>query len=274
VTVPLSAALAQHAVAVLLALALGLQSVELLSVRSDFAGNGVFVWGVLRSEFRALPRPLRALLDVLLNDRSFPALLALQLAFALALPWTTRPLVPLCLFVTALLVCVRFRGTYNGGSDAMTLVLVLGSVIARLGPEVAPGGQPSSVWQRAGLGYIAAQLVLSYFLAGISKLRSSSWRRGLALPRLLRAHAYAVPVPMQDALTGSTRALLTSWLVMLFECLFPVAPWLGPAGCALVLTFGVAFHAFNAVALGLNRFLWAWLAAYPALLFWSTQLAA
>jgi hypothetical protein len=35
----------------------------------------------------------------------------------------------------------------------------------------------------------------------------------------------------------------------------------------------MTFHLFNALALGLNRFLWAWLAAYPALLFWSALLA-
>lgn len=267
-----SAPLALQVTSALLALALALSSIELLLVRADFAGDGVFVWAVLRDGTRALPRPLRALLDLLLADRWFPALLALQLALALRLPWTTGPLVPMLLLLTSLLVCVRFRGTYNGGSDAMTVVVVLGLLIARLGPDVA-SGETSTVWQRAGLGYIAAQLVLSYFLAGLAKLRESSWRNGTALPRLLSLQAYAVPASARRALSGASASFCASWLVLLFECAFPAALFVGPVGCALLMACGTMFHLFNALALGLNRFLWAWLAAYPALLFWSALLA-
>jgi len=37
----------------------------------------------------------------------------------------------------------------------------------------------------------------------------------------------------------------------------------------IALAIGAAFHLANAFAFGLNRFLWAWLAAYPALWFWA-----
>lgn len=269
----LSAHRALAVVAALLALSVALQSLELLSVRRDFAAQGVFSWQVIRDDVAALPRPLRALLDALLDDGRFVLLLGVQLGLALVLPWTSGALVPLALLLTGLLVCVRFRGTYNGGSDAMTLVVMLGLWVARLGPEPAHAGLlAGSVWQRAGLGYIGAQLVLSYLLAGVAKLREPRWREGRALPRLLRAHQYAVPASLQHALSSPPRAFAASWLVMLFECAFPGAPWLGPVGCALVLAAGATFHLVNVVALGLNRFFWAWLAAYPALLFWSGQL--
>ena len=260
-------------IAALLMLSISLQSIELLLTRRDFGAAGVFSWRVIRDDVAALPGPLRALLDGLLGDSSFVVLLLLQLGLSLLLPWCTHMLVPLGLLLSGLLVCIRFRGTYNGGSDAMTLVVVLGLWVARLGPPSADGDSlAGSPWQRAGLGYIAAQLVLSYLLAGVAKLREPRWRRGQALPRLLRAHQYAVPGSLQRALATRPRALAASWLVMLFECAFPCAPWLGPEGCAVVLACGAIFHLVNAVGLGLNRFLWAWLAAYPALLFWSGQL--
>lgn len=264
----LSASLALHVTAVLLAFALALSSIELLLVRADFAGKGVFVWTVLRDETRGLPRPLCALLDALLGDRSFPALLALQLVCALCLPWTTSPFVPLTLLATNLLVCVRFRGTYNGGSDAMMVVILVGLLVARLGPDVSPG-VTGTVLQRAGLGYIAAQLVLSYLLAGLAKLREPSWRNGTALPRLLGIRAYAAPSSMRRVLSGSGPARSASWLVIVFECTFPCALFVFPVGSLVILTGGVLFHLFNAFALGLNRFFWAWVTAYPALLFWS-----
>jgi hypothetical protein len=267
-----SAPLALHVIALLLAFALTLSSIELLSVRGDFAGDGVFVWAVLRDDVRALPRPLGALLDLLLGDRSFPLLLVLQWVLALCLPWTTSALVPALLLLTGLLVCLRFRGTYNGGSDAMTLVVVLGLLIARLGPNIGPV-EASTVWQRAGLGYIAAQLVLSYALAGLAKLRAPSWRNGTALPRLLAMEVYAVPLSVRRALSATAPALCASWLVILFECAFPAVVFVCPLRCAVMLTCGTMFHLFNALALGLNRFLWVWLAGYPALLFWSGQLS-
>jgi hypothetical protein len=224
-------------------------------------------------DFVALPGPLLALLDGLLGDSAFVVLLAVQLGLSLLLPWCPHMMVPLGLLFSGLLVCVRFRGTYNGGSDSMTLVVVLGVCVARLGPASAlEGSGAGSPWQRAGLAYIAAQLMLSYFLAGLAKLRAPRWRRGQALPRLLRAHQYAVPGALQRVLAPRRRALAASWLVMLFEGAFPGALWLGPRGCAGVLACGAIFHLLNAAGLGLNRFFWAWLAAYPALLFWSGQL--
>jgi hypothetical protein len=66
--------------------------------------------------------------------------------------------------------------------------------------------------------------------------------------------------------------LWASWLVIVFECAFPLVLWVRPQGAALLLACGLAFHLCNALVLGLNRFLWAWLAGYPALLFWSGQL--
>jgi hypothetical protein len=39
-----------------------------------------------------------------------------------------------------------------------------------------------------------------------------------------------------------------------------------------MLAIAAVFHLTNAVVFGLNRFLWAWLAAFPALLFWVERL--
>jgi hypothetical protein len=53
--------------------------------------------------------------------------------------------------------------------------------------------------------------------------------------------------------------------VIAFECAFPLAL----IDARLLSLLGIAFHVVNARVLGLNRFLWAWLAAYPALWFWA-----
>ena len=64
-----------------------------------------------------------------------------------------------------------------------------------------------------------------------------------------------------------------AWSVIGFECLFPLA-WFDPRLCLLLMAAGAGFHLLNSYVFGLNRFLFAWLAAYPALWFCSQLVAA
>lgn len=178
------------------------------------------------------------------------ALAALQLLGALALPFCGHAAWPALAAVLA--VAIAFRGAYNGGSDAM-LVIVLGAL------ALASVGQA-----RIGMAYCAAQLVLSYFIAGVAKLRDPAWRAGTALPVLVALPQYGVP----PALAALLVARPAAWAMLAFECAFPLA--LAGRTCAIVLlAIGAAFHLVNAICFGLNRFLWTWLAAYPALLYFT-----
>lgn len=237
--------------------AIALQALELWWVRAAFRDEGVFRWSVLREEFRDLPAPLRAVLDRLLGYRGFLGLLVVQLLAAVALISLQSPAPARLLLVTTWLLCLRFRGTYNGGSDAMTWAILLGLAIA----------EGASALRVVGLGYIAAQLLLSYFVAGVAKLREPSWRRGHALSELARARQYALPIWARRLSEGPGGAF-ACWLVLGFECSFPLA-LTSPALCIGLLSLALVFHIANALVLGLNRFLWAWLAAYPALFYWS-----
>jgi hypothetical protein len=60
-------------------------------------------------------------------------------------------------------------------------------------------------------------------------------------------------------------ATALGWTVIAWECLFPLA-WLDPHLCLGMLACGAVFHAANLWVFGLNRFFWAWLAGYPAVL--------
>jgi hypothetical protein len=194
--------------------------------------------------------------------------LLVQLLLALVLPWLVHPLWPALLFATVLLVSLRFRGSYNGGSDAMTRVVLLGLTVARC-QDSPPAAQR---WGALGLGYIAAQLVLSYWVAGVAKLRHASWRDGRALTSLIQVRQYVVPALLTRLLSAPARARPLSWGLIAFECAFPITLLSGARAAPLMLALGATFHVAIALGLGLNRFLWAWLSAYPALWFWSQRL--
>lgn len=244
------------------ALTVLLQTLELLHVRRALADDGVWRFAILQKEHARVPWLLRAALSVCLPYRAFIALLALRLPLSAALgagvgvaAWP--------LLLTQLAIGARFRGTFNGGSDSMTMVLLLGLSVAAL-----PGVGATGV--RAGLGYIVAQLVLSYFIAGVVKLRRPEWRRGVALAAFLAEPRYAAPRWISSVVAGPGGALV-SWCVIAFEVGFPLA-LLRPEAALVATLLGSLFHLGNAMAFGLNRFFFTWLAAYPALLFFSAAL--
>lgn len=251
--------LALSASARLIGLALVLQSVELLQLRHKLADDGIWRYEVLAAEHARLPLWLRWPLRWLLPYRPFVGVLLTQL---IAASWVlgsgqlhAMPLLLGCVLLT----CVRFRGTFNGGSDCMTLVVLLALSVA------ACASHHPTV--RAGcIIYIAVQSTLSYAIAGLTKLKEASWRDGRALRQLLRSPQYAAPERLRGALTRPAALKLLSWSLIGFECGFVLA-WFDPRVCLAVLGTGALFHLSNALCLGLNRFFFAWLASYPALLY-------
>lgn len=251
--------LALECTARLIAVAVALQSIELLQLRRQFSDTGIWRFEVLAREYRDLPSPLRALLGLLLPYRAFVALLALQLVSAgVMLICGCLGAAPL-LLCASLLISVRFRGTFNGGSDMMTVVILLAMSVAACVPA-----RPAL--QAGCLGYIAVQATLSYAIAGLTKLKESEWHRGQALQNLIVGSHYAVPEYVRAVLVRPGCACALSWLIIGFECGFVLA-WFDPRVCAALLVVGALFHLSNAAVLGLNRFLFAWVASYPALLY-------
>lgn len=247
----------------LLGFALLLQSIELLQLRRAFVDSAVFAWSILRQEQRAFPAPLRALFVLILPYGPFVGLLwlrvVLSLLLTLGLLWTA----PL-LLVTQLLVCARFRGTFNGGSDYMSVVVLLGLSGATL-------FSASMALAKASLAYVCVQLVFSYFIAGVVKCVRPEWRSGDALTTLLASKRYGVSWLATSLVEPAELTKLASLAVLSFECTFPVA-LLSPRLALIWLGAGALFHAANALIFGLNRFFFAWIAAYPSLIFFSAEL--
>jgi hypothetical protein len=241
----------------LTALALALQTVELLQLRPVWSDDGIWRWALIAPEHRRLFAPLRWLFARALPARPFAVLLGLRLLASLALAvGVGRGVAPFLLF-TQVAIGVRFRGTFNGGSDTLSVVLLSALCLAQLLPASAPA-------QKAALLYIAVQVTLSYCMAGVAKLQHAEWRSGRALESFVRNGHYGAPRWLVRALDGKARLFVSSWCVLAFECAFPLA-WSGPRAGAVFIGVGLCFHLSTWLLFGLNRFVFAWAAAYPAL---------
>ena len=200
----------------------------------------------------------------ILNRRGEALLFALRAALALLLLFGIAPLtVLLALSAHSLLVLHRFAGPYNGGSDRMGLLTLYCLTLAQALP---PG--PA---REGALGYLAVQVILSYFISGQVKVVNPDWRSGRALRDVFAFSAYPVSENLR-ALAARPRLLwLMSWAVMLFELAFPAA-LLHPTALIGALIIAALFHLANACLFGLNRFVWAWLAAYPSIIWLQDRL--
>lgn len=169
--------------------------------------------------------------------------------------------------LVVLILTFRMRGPFNGGSDSMSAVVLVGLSIWSLAPQ--------NPWvQKFSLLYIGLHSLASYFIAGLVKARVPQWWSGEALTAIVLKSSYNIPNRFQkwvEMNPKKTRAL--GWIVLLFELLFPLA-LLSPKSAALFILAAGVFHLLNAYILGLNRFLFIWVSTYPALYYCSWFLKA
>ncbi len=256
-----------RASAILLGVGQVVTTLEYLWIRSEFGDGGVYAWSVLR-----LARPRRhptmeRLRDALFGRAGMVALLGLRLLLAVTLvlfasvAWMATIAV-MALAVVLLTFNVRVPWGMDG-SDTVALHVTLGLAAYALARVF---GAPS-----LGLYYIAAYAGLAYVTSGVTKLSDAMWRSGVALGWVLNLQVFGAPWAVEFLAPRPRLRQALSWSVMLAEVSAPLAVLLPAPGIALVLVAGLTFHATVAICMGLNTFVWAFLATYPAvLLVWTT----
>lgn len=122
-------------------------------------------------------------------------------------------------------------------------------------------------WMRGvALGFLAVQVALAYFVAGVHKLRSPAWRDGQRLRQIAADGPYLWPDFARPLARGGL-ARLSSWGIIGWELAMPAAVLLPSPYFEVMLAGGVIFHGLVAVVMGLHGFWWSFMAAYTGLIF-------
>ena len=244
-----------------------LQCLEYWRIADSTDPQGVWAWQVQRADIPASPPWVRRVLNVLYRPGFYRAQLLLRAAAALALmAWGNQLWLALVLFTGQLLLLVRWRGAFNGGSDFMTIVVLSGLLIAML---VGASGDSELGW-RAGMIYIAIHAASSYFISGGIKLLNPEWRSGEALALFLDGGIYG-PLSRLSLYWLRPVAMLCSWAFILWDCLVPLAFFDAELAVIYCAVAGL-FHFLVFWYFGLNRFVFAWLASFPAIIYVASQL--
>ncbi|MFN8790421.1 MAG: HTTM domain-containing protein [Bdellovibrionales bacterium] len=239
----------------ILGLAFLFQGLELFVLSRQRVFQEVWSYSNIQGDWEGVPFVTELLRLFVFSPAGFSALLVVQLLAGSALFFEVHFWIIFLLFVSHLLVCFRFRGTFNGGSDMMLFVVLTGLLIGTWSPQ--------EKFRMAGEIYVAIHLFLSYFKAGLVKVRSADWRSGRALPAFLKRSLFPEIRKAGSHLEsrpGLTRLLAAS--VLAFELsvvLIPIFPQMAVGYCGMALTF----HALNVRIFGLSRFLLVWSAAWP-----------
>ena len=262
----LSTPLAARALEYLFALSAGIQTLEYLRMRPAMNQHGLWSWAIQRQD---IPNAFaQKMFDGLFSENIFTALLWARLFALFSLVFLGANLGNVTfLFISNLAVLIRWRGAFNGGSDFMTLVVLTGLLISQW---VAYLEDPELGW-RACFWYISIQSMTSYFVSGAVKLLRPEWRNGSAMRIFLNAAIHG-PLHEGHALRKPWLATLGSWTFILWECAAPLA--LLDTRLALVFcVIALLFHFLVFWFFGLNRFFWAWVASFPAIVWCAGQVS-
>lgn len=243
---------AYELIARLMAFALFWQSIEFIKLKNEITEKGIWRWSDLRTELLFLPALLVKFFDYIMPEKNFTRMMKVRLMATLVLIiYPQSSSIIALLFVTTFLITIRWRGSFNGGSDYMSLIALLTLLV----------GSMNVRWMEGALWYLTIQVILSYFIAGVHKAKRAKWQTGEAAADFISAPHYQAPRFVLKALEHPFISKMFSWSVLLFELAYPLV-LLFPK---TFFIFGVLFHLSNFAIFGLNRFFWVWPATYPAL---------
>lgn len=194
-----------------------------------------------------------------LAPRAFPFIAPLHFVaslFLCLLPmgWDAFAALSVIAATNALLI---LRSSADGG-DKMAMVVTYGLLLQMLGTISA---QP--LLFLAGLLWVGGQLTISYATSGLSKLFLADWRNAAVPRQALSSFSYGNRTT-QALMRYPVAALMLAWGIILIESLFPLALF-APLPVLIAALGGMALlHLSIAFAMGLNTYVFAFIAAYPS----------
>ena len=247
----------------LLCVAIFIQSIEVFYLSRQPTFRKIFGYKNIVSDLqKGLPLP-HTLTHILFADETLSVLTITQATLAVMNWWSPNAWIFLVLFLIHLIICIRFRGTFNGGSDMMSFVVLTGTVLSLF---LYQDQQSTVVWD-LGFIYITIHLLFSYFKAGLVKILQPDWQQGTALAAFLKRSLLSDMRRIGSWLSQKPAVgLILSWSILFFE-LSAVLLLFFPQLIIPYFTLAFLFHFFVYISFGLNRFFWIWMSAWPAALF-------
>lgn len=244
-----------------------IESLELLSLKRYYGKNGIWSDEIIDLKFKNyqsnyFQKTTTNLLTKLLHFSNFYKIIQIQLVLAILLLYYQNPIILIFLLIIKILISIKWNGSFNGGSDSMGIVICIGLIISTTYPSISNNIN----FQIAGVVYIVYNLILSYFRAGLVKIKNKNWLNGKELIIFTNNTIYNENSKIIKLINYKYNSIILSLVLILWEILFAFSI-LNLNLTFIFLSIGIVFHFMNFYIFGLNRFFFNWLAAYPAFIY-------
>lgn len=168
-----------------------------------------------------------------------------------------RPNYFMSLVVAATAMCFYYISfPVANGSDQVMLSLLLFAIPLCAAPEITRHEKlkvvQSGLYQFARV-FCMIYVCSIYFISGLDKIASESWRSGQAITFIGNLKYMVAPRFADSFPTGAGVKMILSWTVILFELLFSILVWFRTTRLWLLL-FGILFHLVIFIVLSLPDF--------------------
>ncbi len=232
--------------------------IELAVVAKEMRPGGIFNWDVLSLVDHSRNSKIRFYLAQTFGriaHKTFVIMLFLEASIVVAaFTWPSNAALVLAAAAFLLIHLKRHYLSFNG-SDQMVFVVLVAVFIGSIGHAA-----------RAATAFLAAEVSISYLVAGVYKVWSPYWKHGTALKLIVQTQMFGNQTVARLLNNYGWLTVVSQSTVVFWECSFFIALVAPPRAVMVILGAGVIFHAACAWMMGLNTFPWAFWASYPAII--------
>lgn len=248
---------------ILVSIGMLISSVEILFSISLYTSNGLTNWKFSKSRSAHLTRNKEY--SVFFQDKNFNYLISLRMIAVFSLLYGISSINFTLIFIgyffsTISYIALSLRSPFglDGSDQATLLVSLLMFVYAIFSSEFI---RVSVYW------FLALQLTLVYLTSGWCKIKSKGWRDGTYLWKIFSTDSYGTKRLGVFLRKHKTLSKIMGLSVVLLEMCFFLF-WILPIKYAIIILILTGmFHLMTAFFMGLNTFLWAFLAMYPSAIY-------
>jgi len=256
--------------ALIFSIGLIVSTLEFLFNGEHFKDSGLFSWRIWReSKFRKKPI-LREHTSFIFSKNTVFTILFIRLFLLIYFIYQLYQGEGVVLWIISYLLISQLYLNFRiplgkDGSDQMSNIVLICLFIMALFPN-------NKVIIVVSILFIAFQSILSYLTAGIAKLISPTWRSGNILFQILNTKTYGKKSVVVFLKNKPKFVRFLNHGTIAFESLFFLVLFLPYPFNIYFLIIPLLFHLSSARIMGLNSFLFAFLATYPSIIYMSNSL--
>ncbi len=259
-----------HYISLIVSIGLVVSTLELAFLSAQFKDTGLLSWKIWREHKLRKKEVLKKYSSFFLNRTSTLIMLALRFLVLMLFLYQLCTGAGLVLSTVSLLLITQFYFNYRlpvgkDGSDQMSNIILVCLFFIAAFPE-------NKVIVIVSVLFIAFQALLSYLTSGISKIVSPTWRQGNIVFKIFNTKTYGSKSIAKFLRHRPSVVKFMNHSTLVFECLILLVLFIPYPFNLYFLIIPFMFHLASARIMGLNSFLFAFSATFPAIVYLSNKL--